>query len=184
VDRADGPGYRRLLDWPARQAPSRRVWALEGTGRFAAGFATALAEAGEHVVEVNAGKLQRGAKSDRIDAVRVALAALARDHQAEPRARGLREALREVLVAPTRDSDQPDEGDQRAQEPDRRGVGASARELTDVSLAKQLERIRELRNPSRPVQVTKRSLARRLYQRMQAETRPVTTMPEQPPTAA
>ena len=98
ADQADGPGYRRLLQWAVSQAPGRRVWALEGTGSFAAGFATVLAEAGEDVVEINAGKRQRGAKSDRIDAVRAARTALSREHQAAPRARGLREALRQILV--------------------------------------------------------------------------------------
>jgi hypothetical protein len=34
ADRADGPGYHRLLHWAAGQAPGRRVWALEGTGKF------------------------------------------------------------------------------------------------------------------------------------------------------
>ena len=52
-DRADGPGYRQLLSWATEQAPGRRVWALEGTGSFAAGLATALAEAGEDVVELS-----------------------------------------------------------------------------------------------------------------------------------
>jgi len=46
-DRTDAHGYTRLLEWAARQAPGRRVWALEGTGSFAAGLATVLAEAGE-----------------------------------------------------------------------------------------------------------------------------------------
>ena len=97
-DRTDAHGYTRLLEWAARQAPGRRVWALEGTGSFAAGLATVLAEAGEDVVEVSGGKRTRGAKSDRIDAVRAARTALAREQQAEPRARGLREALRQILV--------------------------------------------------------------------------------------
>jgi transposase len=96
--RADGPGYRRLINWALRLAPGRRVWALEGTGSFAAGLAAALAELGEDVVEVNGGKRRRGAKNDRLDAVRAARVALARDHQAEPRSRGLREALRQILV--------------------------------------------------------------------------------------
>jgi transposase len=98
TDRADGPGYRRLINWALRLAPGRRVWALEGTGSFAAGLAAALAERGEDVVEVNGGKRHRGAKNDRLDAVRAARVALARDHQAEPRSRGLREALRQILV--------------------------------------------------------------------------------------
>jgi transposase len=42
-------------------------------------------------------KRARGAKSDRIDAVRAARQALSSEHQATPRARGLREALRLVL---------------------------------------------------------------------------------------
>src|SRR6266576_6614408 len=85
TDRADGPGYRRLINWAFRLAPGRRVWALEGTGSFAAGLAAALAELGEDVVEVNGGKRRRGAKNDRLDAVRAARVGLARDHQAEPR---------------------------------------------------------------------------------------------------
>ena len=42
-DRTDGAGYVRILDWARAQAPGRRVWALEGTGSFAAGLAAALA---------------------------------------------------------------------------------------------------------------------------------------------
>lgn len=97
-DQADGQGYQRLLRWAIGLAPGRRVWALEGTGSFAAGLAAAVALAGEDVVEVSGGKRHRGAKNDRLDAVRAARAALARDHQAEPRARGLREAMRQLLV--------------------------------------------------------------------------------------
>jgi transposase len=95
---ADAGGYARLLTWARVQAPGRRVWALEGTGSFAAGLAAMLAEAGEDVVEVSGEKRTRGAKSDRIDAIRAARTALAREHQATPRARGLREALRQILV--------------------------------------------------------------------------------------
>ena len=98
IEVADGAGYQRLLAWGREQATGRRVWALEGTGSFAAGFATTLAEAGEDVVEVSGGKRGRGAKSDRIDAIRAARTAMAREHQAEPRSRGLREALRQILV--------------------------------------------------------------------------------------
>ncbi len=97
-DRAEGSGYQRLLAWAREQAPGRRVWALEGTGSFAAGLVTALAEAGEDVVEIPGGKRARGAKSDRIDAVQAARSALSNEQQAAPRARGLREALRQVLT--------------------------------------------------------------------------------------
>jgi transposase len=98
TDRANGAGYIEMLHWAREQAPGQRVWALEGTGSFAAGLAVVLAEAGEDVVEVVNAKRGRGAKSDRIDAIRAARTALAREHQAMPRARGLREALRQVLV--------------------------------------------------------------------------------------
>ena len=91
---ADGAGYAETLDWSTGAAPGRRVWALEGTGSFAAGLADALAEAGEDVVEVGALKRARGPKNDRLDAVRAARTAMAREHQATPRARGLREAIR------------------------------------------------------------------------------------------
>jgi transposase len=98
VDTADGPGYLRMLAWANLHAPGARVWALEGTGSFAAGLTTFLAEAGEDVVEVAAGKRKRGAKSDRIDAVKAARHAMGCEHQATPRQRGLREALRMVLT--------------------------------------------------------------------------------------
>jgi len=98
ADTADGPGYLRLLDWTVAHAPGRRVWALEGTGSFAAGLADVLARAGEDVVEVTGSRRSRGAKNDRIDAVAAARTALAREHQATPRDRGLREALRQILT--------------------------------------------------------------------------------------
>jgi len=98
VDRTDGPAYSRLLVWARQHAPGRRVWALEGTGSFAAGFVTMLAEAGEDIVEIPGQKRSRRAKNDRIDAVQAARTALAQTEQAAPRERGLREALRQVLV--------------------------------------------------------------------------------------
>ena len=98
TDQADGPGYLRLLAWARQHAPGRRVWALEGTGSFAAGLVAVLADAGEDVLEVSGGKRSRGAKNDRIDAIQAARTALARQEQAAPRERGLREALRQILV--------------------------------------------------------------------------------------
>jgi transposase len=97
-DRADGPAYSRLLAWAEGYAPGRRVWALEGTGSFAAGLVTVLAEAGEDVVEIQNKKRPRGAKNDQIDAVQAARTALGQTHHAAPRERGLREALRQVLA--------------------------------------------------------------------------------------
>jgi len=67
-DSADGGGYARMLEWSRNLAPGRRVWALEGTGSFAAGFVAVLAGAGEEIVEITGGKRRRGAKNDRIDA--------------------------------------------------------------------------------------------------------------------
>jgi transposase len=99
---ADGAGYSDMLEWARQHAPGRRVWALEGTGSFAAGLSDALAQAGEDVVEVGGVKRVRGAKSDRIDAVRAARTALGRDHQASPRAHGLRGAIRALTA--TRES--------------------------------------------------------------------------------
>lgn len=91
---ADGPGYARMLDWARKHAPGGRVWALEGTEICAAGFAGELALAGEDVVEVGVLKRARGAKNDRLDAVRAARTALAREHQSSPSVRGLREAIK------------------------------------------------------------------------------------------
>lgn len=101
VDRADGAGYARLLAWARKRAPGRRAWA-GGTGSFAAGLASVLAEAGEDVVEIPGAKQARDAKSDRIDAVAAARAALAREQQATPRTRGPREALCHVLTTRVR----------------------------------------------------------------------------------
>jgi len=98
ADAADGAGYERMLTWSGTTAPGRRIWALEGTGSFAAGLVVFLAEAGETVVEVGSLKRARGAKNDRIDAIRAARQALARDQQGAPRAGGLREALRMVFA--------------------------------------------------------------------------------------
>lgn len=97
-DAADGAGYRRMLGWAGEHAPGRRIWALEGTGSFAAGLVVFLLDAGETVVEVGALKRARGAKSDRIDAIRAARRALSRPEQGAPRSGGLREALRMVFA--------------------------------------------------------------------------------------
>ncbi|HEX3801884.1 MAG TPA: IS110 family transposase [Solirubrobacteraceae bacterium] len=98
ADTADGAGYRRMLAWAGEHAPGRRIWALEGTCSFAAGLVVFLTEAGETVVEVGALKRSRGAKSDRIDAIRAARQALSREEQGAPRSGGLREALRMVFA--------------------------------------------------------------------------------------
>lgn len=97
----DAFGFRRLLAFVDEHAPGRRVWAIEGTGSFGAGLTTYLLEHGEWVIEIDRPKRparRNGAKSDELDAVRAAREALSREHHAQPRQRGWREALR-VLVA-------------------------------------------------------------------------------------
>jgi transposase len=98
---ADAFGYRKLLRFGAAHAPARRAWAIEGTGSFGAGLATYLLEQGEWVVEVDrpARPARRnGAKSDELDAARAAKEALSREHLAQPRRRGEREAVRVLLT--------------------------------------------------------------------------------------
>ena len=98
---ADAGGYRRLFRFAREQAAGRRVWAIEGTGSFGAGLTSFLLERGEWVVEVDrpARPARRsGAKSDQLDAARAACEALAREHLAQPRRRGAREAIRVLLA--------------------------------------------------------------------------------------
>jgi transposase len=68
-------GHRQLLRLARRQAPGRRVWAVEGTGSFGAGLTSLLVAGGEVVVEVDRPKRparRNGAKSDVLDAARAA----------------------------------------------------------------------------------------------------------------
>lgn len=98
---ADAAGYRRLLAFADELAPGRRIWAIEGTGSFGAGLTTYLLEHAEWVVEIDRPKRparRNGAKTDQLDAVRAAREALAREHLAQPRRRGAREALRVLLT--------------------------------------------------------------------------------------
>lgn len=94
---ADAFGYKRVLAFARVAAPGRRVWAIEGTGSFGAGLTTFLLEQQEWVVEIDrpARPARRnGAKSDGLDAIRADREALARDHLAQPRRRGIGEAIR------------------------------------------------------------------------------------------
>jgi transposase len=93
---ADADGYLHVYRFAVEQAPGRRVWAIEGTGSYGAGLTTHLLEQGEWVVEVDrpARPARRnGAKTDDLDAVRAAREALGREHLAQPRQRGDREAI-------------------------------------------------------------------------------------------
>src|SRR5919202_3102363 len=98
---ADATGYAHLLRFAREQAAGRRVWAIEGTGSFGAGLTTHLLEHTEWVVEIDCPKgpaRRNGAKTDELDALRAAREALAREHLAQPRQRGDREALRVLLA--------------------------------------------------------------------------------------
>jgi transposase len=98
---ADEQGYRQLLAFARECAPGRRAWAIEGTGSYGAGLAAFLAGEGERVIEVDRPKRpgRRGrSKSDELDAIRAAREAMAREHPAQPRQRGDREALRVLLA--------------------------------------------------------------------------------------
>jgi len=102
---AEADGYCRLLAFAREHARGRRIWAIEGTGSFGAGLTAALLEQGEWVVEIDHPKRparRNGAKTDELDAQRAAREALAREHLAQPRRRGDREAIRVLLT--TRES--------------------------------------------------------------------------------
>jgi len=97
----DAVGAKRMLAFARRRAPDRRVWAIEGTGSYGAGLTTYLLEQDEWVVEIDRPKRtarKNGAKSDELDAIRAAHEALSREHLAQPRRRGSREALRVLLA--------------------------------------------------------------------------------------
>jgi transposase len=98
---ADPTGYQEALSFAAvHSCVGRRVWSIEGAGSYGAGLAVTAAEAGEWVVGFDRpdGRAARdGAKSDTLDAVRAARELLGRERWTEPRARGVREALRALL---------------------------------------------------------------------------------------
>jgi transposase len=97
----DAFGYRRMLAFGREHAPGRRVWAIEGTGSFGAGLTTYLLEHEERVVEIDRPQRparRNGAKTDELDAVRAAREALSREHLAQPRRRGDREAIRVLMT--------------------------------------------------------------------------------------
>ena len=97
---ADASGYKRLLGFAGRHTRARRVWAIESSGSFGAGLTMFLLADGERVVEIDRPKRparRNGAKSDALDAIRAAREALGREHLAQPRARGDREAMRVLL---------------------------------------------------------------------------------------
>ncbi len=99
---ADPAGYAELIAWAGAHAPGRRLlWAVEGTRAHGVGLCRALTAAAATVVQApnppSAGK-RRGGKSDPLDAIAAARAVLATAHPAQPRADGIREDLRTLLV--------------------------------------------------------------------------------------
>ncbi|MDQ6740153.1 MAG: IS110 family transposase [Actinomycetota bacterium] len=100
---ADPDGYRKLLGWAGQHAPGPRLaWSIEGTRSHGLGITRYLHDQGQLVAE--AGRPARatrrpGGKSDPADAARAARDALAADQLAQPRADGIREALRILLTA-------------------------------------------------------------------------------------
>ncbi len=98
---ADAFGYKRLLRFGKLHAKGRRAWAIESSGSFGSGLSTFLLSHGESVLEVERPvrpARRNGAKSDQLDAIRAAHEALSRNHLAQPRRRGDREAVRVLLV--------------------------------------------------------------------------------------
>jgi transposase len=95
-------GYEKALALVARHCPGRRAWAVEGTGSYGAGLSRYLLARGERVIEIDR-PCRRGertrAKDDALDARRAARGALGRTKLPSPRAAGLREAIRALMVA-------------------------------------------------------------------------------------
>jgi transposase len=95
-------GYQRLVGWLRSHGRVERV-GVEGTGSYGAGLTRLLARAGIDVVEVDRPNRQarhRAGKSDTVDAVAAARAALGRTALGLPKSRdGNVEAIRVVTVA-------------------------------------------------------------------------------------
>ena len=103
------PGFRELIDW-GRGLDDERIWALEDCRHVSGGFERFLVEAGERVVRVppklmgesRKGERTRG-KSDPIDALAVARAALREGPEAMPAAHLDERALELKLLADHRE---------------------------------------------------------------------------------
>ena len=99
---ADAEGYAALLRWLESFGEVGKV-GVEGTGSYGAGIARFLAKAGVHVVEVDRQNRQarrQGGKSDPLDALEAARAALSgRAHGTAKSRDGNVEAIRVLVVA-------------------------------------------------------------------------------------
>jgi transposase len=95
-------GYRAVVDWADELSEvDDRVWSIEGTGSYGSGLCSTLGRLGEWVIEFDwpsTRSTKDGAKSDGLDAYRAATEVLGRTKFAQPRGRGVREAMRGLLV--------------------------------------------------------------------------------------
>jgi transposase len=95
-------GYRRLIEWLGALGPVMLV-GVEGTGSYGAGLTRSLQQAGLEVVEVDRPNRQarhRAGKSDPLDAIAAARAALSGTANGAPKSRtGNVEAIRVLMVA-------------------------------------------------------------------------------------
>ena len=106
-------GYSALLSWLAGFGRAGKV-GVEGTGSYGAGLARFLARAGVEVIEVDRHNRQdrrRQGKSDPIDAVQAARAALSGRAHGQAKSRdGAVEAIRVLVVAKRSATSGPSEG--------------------------------------------------------------------------
>lgn len=102
-------GYDSVIEWADTHTnPSRRVWAIEGTGTYGRGLTRMLQSSGEWVIEFSlpdGPAAPTGAKTDHLDALRAAREVLGRTSWSEPRnadgdqaAIATIQTLRELLV--------------------------------------------------------------------------------------
>jgi len=99
---ANPSGYLAAIEWADELSEADdRVWSIEGTGSCGSGLCTILGRHSEWVVEFDwpsTRSAKDGAKSDGLDAYRAATELIGRKKFAQPRVRGVREAMRVLLV--------------------------------------------------------------------------------------
>lgn len=175
---ADAAGYARLLDWMRSFGHVERV-GVEGTGAYGAGLARLLGDRGVPVVEVdrpNRKTRRFQGKSDPIDAVAAAKAALAEQRAGAPKHRdGRIEALRNLRVARRSAVDQRAEAQRQIKTlivtaPDE--LRERLRDLPTTELIATCANLRPDRadaaRPATAAKIALRSLARR-HQQLSAE---------------
>jgi len=98
---ASNEGYAEALRLVDERAPSRRAFAIEGTGSYGLGLTRFLVGRDERVLEVGRLKRERrsGGKTDALDAVRAARSVLVCERPSTPRAGGERQALQALVAA-------------------------------------------------------------------------------------